>query len=504
MAFPFFNPDVFWHLAAGRWIWTHHAVPRADAFSFTRYGASWIDFEWLTQALWYAVDRAAGLWGLWALKIVLLAAAFIPIDGLLRDKGATPLARAAAAALWGGAALGVADVRPDLASLIFFGVLLRRLESGRASFRFGFVLFALWCNLHAGFVFGFALYALYAAVAFRRGRSMGGVAAEAVGAALGCLLNPYGLGLFSVYFAHASGPSVKRYVMEWAPPTWRHSFQIPLVALLFAVLAALVARLSLRRRMPAELTAATALFGAAAAFSARFGGFFASSVSALAFCVFPDPPAVAVALGLAALTPMIPVFQNRWTYPFHSNYVARRAVTFVAREKATLGGLRLFNQYEWGGDMDWRLGPDWRVFDDGRYLFAGLLAQTQVALESPRSLDEFASRWRLDGFLIADYPNMAETVRVERDGTRREMPRPWHILFFPRARWALIYWDDQALLYVDRAKVPADWLAAHEYRWRHPGDDAALADALAHGEVPRAALAAEDARHAAEIAARPY
>ena len=51
---------------------------------------------------------------------------------------------------------------------------------------------------------------------------------------------------------------------------------------------------------------------------------------------------------------------------------------------------------------------------------------------------------------------------------------------------------------MDRAKVPSDWLEAREYRWLRPGDQDALADALALGEVPRAAVDAEAARHAAE------
>ena len=63
---------------------------------------------------------------------------------------------------------------------------------------------------------------------------------------------------------------------------------------------------------------------------------------------------------------------------------------------------------------------------------------------------------------------------------------------------ALIWWDERALVFVDRAKVPAAWLAAREYRWLRPGDETALEDALARGEAPKAAVEAEKARHAAQ------
>ncbi len=496
LALPFFNPDAFWQLAAGRWIWAHRAIARADEFSFTRLGAPWIDFEWLTQAVWYAVERASGFWGLWSLKCALIVAAFWPVDGLLRDKGASALARAAAAALWAAGALGVADLRPDLATLIFFGVLLRRLESGKGSFLFGFALFAAWANLHGGWPAGLLLYALYAVDARLDGRPTRAIAAQACGAACGLLLNPYGLGLLAMFRAHADPAA--RLIMEWKPPSVYRGFQLGLIAEL-AVVPALVAAAALSgRRVPRAPAAAAFVFGAASAFSARFGGLFATCAAALVFSVFPDPAPSAVAWGLAALTPMIPFYRGPWSYPFHGNYVDVRAVEFVARERAVLGNLRLLNQYEWGGALEWRLGPGWRVFDDGRYLFARQLAETQDALDSPEALAELARRRRLDGFLIADYPAMMRTVRVAPDGSRREMSRPWDAVFFPRGRWALVYWDGSAVLYVDRGRVPAAWLAAHEYRWWRPRDGAALEDARGRGEVPEAALAAERKRQRAE------
>lgn len=497
LVFPFFNPDVFWHLAAGRWIWRHLAVPRVESFSFTHAGEAWIDFEWLTQASWFLVERAGGLWGLWWLKIVLLVAAFASIDGLLRDKGASKLARACAAAVFAAAALGVADVRPDLISLVFFCWILRRLEARRASFLFGFVVFALWGNLHAGFPFGFVLYAIYLAAARREGRPTTPIFGEALGAALGCLLNPYGVGLFSVLVAHGSAPDMRRFIVEWRPPDWHRSFQVPLIAaMLFVPFAALAGR----RRLPLALGVVAAVFWFASALSARFGGFFGAPAAALPFVLFPDPDPILAAFGLMFLTPLIPIFQERWSYPFHSNYIASRAVDFAVREQDVLGRLRLFNQYEWGGLLEWRMGPEYKSFSDGRYLFLGALAETSKALSSPAEMAAFADARGLDGFLIENYVMGYKTSRLSSNGAVQEVLRPWYISYLPRARWALVYFDDQALVFVDRAKVPAPWLAAHEYRWLHPRDEMALADAVERGEVPRDALAAETARHEAESA----
>lgn len=501
LCLPVFSPDLFWHLSAGRWILAHLSVPRADTFTFTAGGSAWIDFEWALQPLWYAVHAAAGLWGLWALKALLLAAAFVPVDGLLRDERASGLARAGALGLWLAAMLPQADLRADLVSALFFSLLLRRLARGRASFLFGFGLFAAWANLHAGFALGFGLYACAAvAAAFDDRTPPEALRAEAVGAALGSLLNPYGLGLYRVLVRHASGP-MARLVMEWGPPSAHRAFQVPLLAAMAVVLGA-----ALSRRGPAKsfLGLNALALMAASVVSARFGAYFAAAGAAFVFTAFPRPRAAPVALGLAALTALLaaPVRRSPLGAPFSDLYVARRAADFVARERGALSGLRLFNQYEWGGYLGWVLGPDGRVFGDGRYLFHDQLGATQDALTSPQAFAAFAAVQRLDGFLIRAFPQTLPTTRVYPDGSTRSFARPWFVSFLPRERWALVWFDPQALLFVDRAKAPAGWVAAHEYRWRRPGDEAALADAVSRGEVPAAALAAEDARHAAELAGR--
>ncbi|MBI3565010.1 MAG: hypothetical protein HY079_07435 [Elusimicrobia bacterium] len=501
LCLPVYSPDLFWHLSAGRWIAAHLAVPRADAFSFTAFGAPWIDFEWGTQLAWYAVHAASGLAGLWLLKGVLLAAAFWPVDGLLRDEGASPAARAGALGLWLAAMLAQADLRADLVSACFFAVLLRRLSRGRASFLFGFGLFAVWANLHAGFPLGFVLYALAALSARLEERAPPpGLGAEAAGAALGALLNPYGAGLARALAAHASGP-MARLVMEWGPPSAHRAFQLPLLG---AMAVALAAALAARRRALSTAGLSALLLLAASAVSARFGAYFAAAGAAFAFSAFPRPAAAAVAAGLAAVSAALVVPLK--TLPpgrvFDEVYVDRGAAGFVARERGALGGLRLFNQYEWGGYLGWALGPDGRVYGDGRYLFHEQLARTQDALSSPEAFAAFARAEALDGFLIRDYPRALPSTRVYPDGTTRAFARPWFVAYLPRERWALVWFDGRALVFVDRAKVPAAWLAAHEYRWLRPGDEAALADARARGEVPEAALAAEAVRHAAELAAR--
>ena len=49
------------HIALGRWIRQHQALPDGDPFSHTMRGAHWIAFEWLSQLV-YAYAYALGGW----------------------------------------------------------------------------------------------------------------------------------------------------------------------------------------------------------------------------------------------------------------------------------------------------------------------------------------------------------------------------------------------------------------------------------------------------------
>ena len=73
------DPDTYWHIAAGRWIWAARAVPSVDPFSQTMAGAPWHAHEWLAELILAGAYGAAG----WAGVVVLTAAAIATSFGLL-------------------------------------------------------------------------------------------------------------------------------------------------------------------------------------------------------------------------------------------------------------------------------------------------------------------------------------------------------------------------------------------------------------------------------------
>ena len=73
---PLADPDLPMHLAVGRWIIEHRAVPTTEPFAWTRSGDPYFAYSWLVQSLMYLLMHAAGPLALRLLHGTLLAAAF--------------------------------------------------------------------------------------------------------------------------------------------------------------------------------------------------------------------------------------------------------------------------------------------------------------------------------------------------------------------------------------------------------------------------------------------
>src|SRR4051794_39613836 len=76
---PRLDPDTWWHLAVGRYVVEHRAVPREDPFS--RIGREqhvpWVAYSWLNEVAIYGVHHAAGVPGVFAYRHVLVSLTFI-------------------------------------------------------------------------------------------------------------------------------------------------------------------------------------------------------------------------------------------------------------------------------------------------------------------------------------------------------------------------------------------------------------------------------------------
>jgi hypothetical protein len=165
---PVIDPDVWWHLRAGQWILEHHAVPWTDPFSSYGLGKAWIAYNWLFEVFLYEVYRLLGLFGPLLYVIAFALAITIALHALISRFEARVTRAGALTALGLGAMGPVLMPRSYLFSILFFLIELHIIVFVRESQRTRPLLvlpplFAVWANVHIQFVYG--LFVLGLAIA---------------------------------------------------------------------------------------------------------------------------------------------------------------------------------------------------------------------------------------------------------------------------------------------------------------------------------------------------
>lgn len=517
---PLQNPDIFWHLSAGRFIALYRAVPHQETFSFTFSGAPWYDFEWLTQLLYYGLYVLAGMPGLWLMKVALLAACGFVTLRTVKLYALGERWELAALVTWSAGALTHSDARPDLFSMLGVAVLLWMLERRRLQhekwslpqFAALLALFALWANLHAGFAFGLMLLGFYwAGAAVFKASGDGGrpreLSAGLAFAVAGTLFNPYGFGPYRVMAQHwLLRKDLTRFIQEWQPISFHNGYHWPIWPVM-AIFFVLLFRQRKNKNIPLGLCAATLYFAYNAVIHARLASYFNMTVVVLIACLTGESgwlkkPRAGRALAAAALLYAgylaWAMSLSPWNAVFAGRFVPQSAAEFLAREREAVAPLRVYNPWEWGGYLGWKLSPWYRVFSDGRYVFHPLLAEMMDADSEAGKCQQFFARYGVTGALLRNTDVHFPTSKLYADGKTKAFARPWYLFYMPREQWALVYWDAQALFFVDRHKVPKKWLESHEYRYVRPKDDEAFAEAVERYEIPLDRVKEEETRHRLE------
>lgn len=425
--------DLWYHLAAGRWILEHGAVPTTDPWSFTCYGRPWINHEWLSGVSFALWERAFGLPSLAIWKWGMLVALFLVLFRVLARLGGSEAAAFLAVLLAALTAEPFLDVRPHLYTLLGVVVLLdltvKRLPSAWLPF-----LFLVWGNLHAGYFFGLMALPLLLAPTWGR-RSM----AIALACVAACMLNPYGWETIRAPLEYALHPTFRQ-IAEWRSPFEPGGILSPWFPWAVGLTAAaLVARPA--ARAPGGLVLLVLLVLAMALRSRRFIALFGlvqGLVTTPALAAFlPRPPRgaalAAVALGAAMLIPLprstLGMLISEWTFPVDTC------------DFAVTNGLRgnVFNYYNWGGYLHARTAGGLRVFIDGR---------ADTAYDAQTMGDYMKVQRRAPGWLELLEASPADFFL---------WPRSDHHagLLLATGRWVRLYEDSVSVLLARKERAPA-------------------------------------------------
>lgn len=388
---PATDPDLGWHLKTGQIIAQTHHIFHSDPYSFTRAGQPWINHEWLSDLLMYGLYRLGGSAALIILFAAVSAAAFLVV--FLRGPGKPYLA--GAVTIWGALASGPSwGVRPQIFSLLLASIflwILERSENEVTLLWWTLPLTVLWVNLHAEFALGIALIALFfigTALDWIFGFRPWAEAASSLrnlALALGfCLalvpLNPYGTKMYLYPWHTLSSTAMAAYIQEWMSPDFHKMMYLPFLLMVLALLAA-AATSRLRLRPRDILLVSVMLFAGLrsvrhipifAIVAAPILGRLVQSLLEQRNIHLSDrtPAANGKVTVNAAIFAGFVIFVALWVRSVIQREPRAEAENFPAQAISFLAQHQLpgplFNHYNWGGYLIWKLYPRYEVFADGR------------------------------------------------------------------------------------------------------------------------------------------
>lgn len=509
------DPDAWTHLALGRDIVAHRGFPVTEQFNFPSLELPYYNPEWLFGLVFYLAYLAAGIPGVILLKasIVTLAFSILLRHSLIpRDQPSHgALGMVTAAALLFLILLMVRHrfvERPDILLMVFLGFMIYALDAyvyeGKRYLYLLPALQVLWVNTHPSVIVGLVPFVAFLVGGqlqrlFRERRGIGlpgtpsagqlrTIAAVFAATVLASFLNPYGIAPFLLPFRLAESQWFRHEILELQAPSLSDVHGMPMIisallvpiapfiitALLVLTFIVSIKRLSL---ISVLLVAPFVYLG----FSARRFVFLLAIVSApvlarhlrslvgrvsAGWAQRMSLPAGLVTMSLVVavtglfLTRVGPFADPRKIPGFGINFdiVPEGALRYL--DRVGVAG-RLYNTFEWGGYVIWRYYPRRMPIIDGRgYVPPGLLDEIQMATTSPAYLDRLQRQYGFD-VAVAEYPYGTEVFEGEMPDADLALTSP---------DWALVYWDDLALVYLRRTEALAAVIERDEYRHVKPAN----------------------------------
>ena len=387
---PIFDPDFWWHLKSGEQMWLNKGLLQQDPFSYTGGGLTSLRETLILQGYWLWQILAYGLYelgqfnGIFVLKFAtLFSMLMVTIWQFQRRRVDFLLAAPLLALSFTLLSLIYYMERPQAVSFLFTAILLGLLNEVKEGGRLGWslpLLMALWGNMHGGFIVGqilLGLFALGAILEYRKHQQhlLRHVFLWVSFALLASLLNPNGVdtlyGALKIY----NGLLVDS-IGEYASSFTAFMTGSYYVVILWVFIGVYILGLrSSRHRYWPEIVMAIFLIWFSVAHQRNVAFFSFAMLPAVGVCLqrvinqFPYQK-IQVFFGTLLILAIAAMGFRGWEFRHEKSFMGDvnqffpvAAVDFLQR--SSIQG-NMFNHYNFGGYLLWRLYPERQVFIDSR------------------------------------------------------------------------------------------------------------------------------------------
>ena len=418
----FAEPDIWWHLRNAAYLFQHHSFPHVDTYSFGAAGSPYLNFEWLSEIPFLLGFNAAGLRGLLAVYLALFTLIYAGVYYRSCRGGANCMNASITTLL--AVLLGVVSIGPRMLLfgwLCMVGLLLVLDHFQRTGKGLWLLppLFALWINLHGSWAFGLVVVVLTIASGLVEG-DWGLVEARrwssqelkklmlALAASVAALfINPFGYKLvrypFDLLFRQQD---VMKHIEEWHSVDFgKGSGKLALI-MIFALLAATLFSRQ-KWKLNEVLLMAFALWAALSHVRFLFfAGLIVAPMLAPRLKLLPsyrrerDQPCLNACIMAGIVGAMIFLFPS-------AAYLQQKidadfptaALAFIQQDR--LQG-RIFNEYAWGGYMEW-YAPELKPFIDTRgdiFIYNGVIDDYLRVTANDHSF-QLLDKYKIDYVLLS-------------------------------------------------------------------------------------------------------
>jgi hypothetical protein len=397
------DPDFFWHLKTGEWIWEHKSLPSEDPFTYTSSRSTQtqtirehviLTSYWLSQVIYHLFHFSGGMLGIVFLRFIIVG---ILIFFMLKRKHGDSILYLSLLIIFLIQLLGSYPIeRPQAFSFLFFAILLCFLEkvrdnmSAAKGIKIYFLvslLMLIWSNMHGGYILGQVLLILYVIMEGLKfiHPSLKPLQKNiykklVIVCGLGIIFSLFNPNIYNALTMVITAPSsLKVHNLEYQSSLWRFRELNEYIIILYWLILLITIIVIIVNLKKIDITVLALLIGT---------GFFSFTTARyIPFFMIAALPIISILLSKGIILKLSRIFifaimiyaavfftwkerlnvqnisSNRWinTYEFPVT-----AADFILNHN--IKG-RIYNNFEWGGYLIWRLGPERKVFIDGRVMY---------------------------------------------------------------------------------------------------------------------------------------